>query len=171
MSVKEFKNIVFPIQNALFRVAKRVVGESSLAEDVVQEVFIKIWNQRNQLADIKNIEAWSMRMTKNLSIDKLRSKHQKTVELDEQYDQVSAAHSPHQLLESEDTMQHLKQLMHALPEKQRLILHLRDVEDLSYQEISEVMNLPMNQVKVNLFRARQQMRARILDSKLELGQN
>ena len=162
MSVKNFQNTVFPIKNTLFRVAKRVVGSTAEAEDVVQEVFIKIWKQRAQLPTIQNVEAWCMRMTKNLSIDKLRSKHQRTIELNSTYDQVDFSGNPHQLLESKDAMEQLQTIMNKLPEKQRLILHLRDVEGLSYQEISETMELPLNQIKVNLFRARKQMKEYIL---------
>ncbi|MFT4762899.1 MAG: RNA polymerase sigma-70 factor (family 1) [Paraglaciecola sp.] len=166
MNSKEFQNTILPIKNTLFRLAKRVVGEASEAEDVVQEVFVKIWNQRSQLTEITNIEAWCMRLTKNLSIDKLRSKHRRTEAFQPEFDQVDDQQTPYQFVETNDTMQQIENMMNALPEKQKMVMHLRDIEGLAYQEIADALEIPINQVKVYLFRARKQMRERILSSKM-----
>ena len=166
MTIKEFQHSILPIKNTLYRLAKRVVGETSEAEDVVQEVFVKVWNQRNELTEIANLEAWCMRLTKNLSIDKLRSKHRRTESLLPEFDQTDNEQTPYQLVETNDTMQQIENLMNALPEKQKMVMHLRDIEGLAYQEISDALEMPVNQVKVYLFRARKQMREEILTSKI-----
>lgn len=166
MTIKEFQNTILPIKNTLYRLAKRVVGETSEAEDVVQEVFVKIWKQRNQLAEIANMEAWCMRLTKNLSIDKLRSKHRRTESLDKGFEQVDDEQNPYQFVEMNDTMNQIGKMMDALPEKQKMVMHLRDIEGLAYQEIAETLEIPMNQVKVYLYRARKQIREQILASKM-----
>lgn len=166
MNIKEFQNTILPIKNTLYRLAKRVVGETAEAEDVVQEVLVKIWNQRTQMSEIVNVEAWCMRLTKNLSIDKLRSKHRRTEAFQPEFDQVDDQQNPYQFVETNDTMQHIENMMNALPEKQKMVMHLRDIEGLAYQEIAETLEIPINQVKVYLFRARKQMRERILASEM-----
>jgi len=162
MTMKDFTRQVTPIKNRLFRFAMRMMDNATEAEDVVQEVLIKLWNGRGELSNIKNLEAWSIRLTRNLSVDKMRSKHAKTADLDEQFDAVSDAQNPAQYAESKDTLQQIHQLIQSLPEKQRLVLQLRDIEELSYKEIMEILDLSMNQVKVNLFRGRQRLKAAIL---------
>lgn len=158
MNLKEFTYRVFPIKNQLFRFAMRLVNNVAEAEDVVQEVFIKIWHKRDDLNEVKNIEAWSMRLTRNLSIDKLRSKHQKVQHLADGLDFVSQQATPYQALATQDSLTYIQQLMQALPEKQRAVMHLRDMEEMSYQEIADVLNISLDQVRTNLFRARQKMK-------------
>lgn len=161
MTIKDFTRRVIPIKDRLFRFAMRMVDNAAEAEDVVQEVLIKLWNKREELPAIDNLEAWSIRLTRNLSVDKLRSKHHKTETLKEGYDAVSDAYTPQQLVETKDAMDKIHSMMQALPEKQRMVMQLRDIEEMSYAEIAEILEIPMNQVKVNLFRARQQMKAQL----------
>lgn len=73
MDSEVFQNRVLPVKNKLFRFALRMLGNDDEAQDVVQEVFIRVWNGRKQLTEIENIEAWCMRIAKNLSLDRLRS--------------------------------------------------------------------------------------------------
>lgn len=166
MTIKEFQHTILPIKNTLYRLAKRVVGEAVEAEDVVQEVMIKVWNQRSDLSGIANVEAWCMRITKNLSIDKLRSKHRRTENFSSTMDQIDDEQTPYQVVETNDTMQQIANLMNKLPEKQKMVMQLRDIEGMAYQEIAESLEMPINQVKVNLFRARKQMREQITASKI-----
>lgn len=162
MTIKDFTRQITPIKDRLFRFAMRMVDNAAEAEDVVQEVLIKLWNKRSELPQIQNLEAWSIRLTRNLSVDKLRSKHAKTTALDADFDAVSDAQNPAQLTESKDALQQIHRLMQTLPEKQRLVLQLRDVEEMSYKEIMDILDMSMNQVKVNLFRGRQNLKAAIL---------
>jgi RNA polymerase sigma factor (sigma-70 family) len=162
MSLKEFQYQVIPIKDKLFRLALRIMGNGPEAEDIVQEVFIKLWNTRNELAQIANIEAWSMRITKNLAIDKLRSKNRQTVELPVSLNDQRDPENPHTLTEYRDTVAKIQQLMDALPKKQRMVMQLRDIEGLTYQEIADSLDMPLNQVRVYLHRARQAIRGRIL---------
>lgn len=149
----------------MFRLALRLLNKREEAEDLVQEVLIKLWQQQERLSEIQNLEAWVVRLTKNQCIDKLRSGktggHQ---EWKEGLDWADASPLPDARAESADALYNLQKLMARLPENQRLVLHLRDVEGLSYQEITEALDLPLAQVKINLFRARQTMKS-ILTSK------
>lgn len=158
MTIKDFTRRVTPIKDQLYRFAMRMIDNAAEAEDVVQEVLIKLWQKREDLPAIQNLEAWSIRMTRNLSIDKMRSKHYKTEGIQNQLDNLSSSQNPQQIYESKDALERIHQLIQTLPENQKLVLQLRDIEELSYKEIGEILEMPMNQVKVNLFRARQQLK-------------
>ncbi len=158
MNQQDFKTKILPIKNRLFRFALGIVGQAAEAEDVVQEVFIKLWNNRNQMAEIVNVEAWCITATRNLSIDKLRSKHQRMVPMSAGFDLSDQAATPYETTVSHDVFDQVRNLMNRLPDKQRDIMQLRDIEGLSYQEIAESLNVPMDQVKVYLFRARKAVR-------------
>ncbi|MBI3482700.1 MAG: sigma-70 family RNA polymerase sigma factor, partial [Bacteroidetes bacterium] len=107
--------------------------------------------------------AWCMRITKNLSLDKLRSRQRKsTGSIDVRFDMVHESLSPHEKTEIQESMKRIDELMAALPDKQRQVMHLRDIEGYSYNEICEVLELDMNQVKVNLFRARNSVREKLI---------
>lgn len=162
MNFESFQNRVLPAKNKLFRFALRLVGSEEEAKDVVQEVMIRVWNGREQMAEIQNMEAWCMRITKNLSLDRIRSNgRRQTQPIDESFDVRNEALTPHESTELHESMQRINQLMAALPEKQRQVMHLRDVEGYSYNEICDILDLDMNQVKVNLFRARNAVREKL----------
>lgn len=170
MNLTDYKNTILPIKNKLFRFALRIVSDPAEAEDVVQEVFIKLWKVLEKGEIIENAEAWCMRATRNQAIDKLRSKHKRVEALDDKYDQKDKSASPFQMASMKDTLQHIKNFINQLPEKQKLVMHLRDIEGHTYKEISDTLDLPLGQVKVNLFRARQTIRTKLLKSKIvELG--
>ncbi len=162
MDLETFQTRVFPVKNKLFRFAFRMLGSSEEAKDVVQEVFIKIWNGRDQLEGIQNMEAWCMRITKNLSLDRLRQQQRRpTDDLEKGFYVQHGALSPHDSTEMKENMTRIGELMDSLPEKQRHVMHLRDVEGYSYNEICEILELDMSQVKVNLFRARNAVREKL----------
>ena len=164
MNLNEFKNTILPIKNKLFRFALSINNDRAEAEDIVQEVFIKIWNKREHLSQIDNLEAWCMKLTRNLTIDKLRSKHKRTRELDATFDISSDEATPLAKAEAHDTIFRVKQFINQLPEKMRAVIQLRDIEEMTYKEISEILDMPINQVKINLFRARKQIRHQLIKS-------
>ncbi len=158
MTTRQFKSDILPIKNKLYRFALRILNHAAEAEDVVQEVFIKLWNNGEQTEAITNVEAWCITATKNLSIDKLRSKHRRLQPMKTGFDLHDQAESSYQATVGHDVFDTVKRLMDSLPEKQRDIMHLRDIEGLQYQEIAEALDIPLDQVKVYLFRARKTVR-------------
>jgi RNA polymerase sigma factor (sigma-70 family) len=163
MNLEAFENQVLPVKNKLFRFALRLLGNEEEAKDVVQEVFIRVWNGREKMNEIQNWEAWCMRITKNLSLDRIRSITKKqTQPIEGVVDVRHEALTPHESAEAHESMQRIAKLIADLPEKQRQVIHLRDVEGYSYNEISEILELDLNQVKVNLFRARNAVREKLM---------
>lgn len=163
MNSEMFETRVLPTKNRLFRFALGMLGSREEAQDVVQEVMVKVWNGREQMAVIENMEAWCMRITKNLSLDRLRSKQTKiTDSFGEGFDLQAHHPTPLEKTELGESMQRITELMAALPDKQRQVMHLRDIEGYSYNEICEILELDMSQVKVNLFRARNFVRERLV---------
>jgi len=166
MNWQTFHMNVEAIKNKLFRFAMSMLRDEAEAEDVVQEVVIKLWKQRQQLDRIQNLEAWTMRLTRNLSIDKLRSKHRRYEPIDSVVDLDNNEPSPARQAELNDTMDQLKASIKKLPEKQQMVFQLRDIEGMTYKEIAESLDMPLSQVKINLFRARQQVREYLIKTKL-----
>jgi RNA polymerase sigma-70 factor (ECF subfamily) len=163
MNLETFQSRVLPAKNKLFRFALRMLGDEDDAKDIVQEVFIRVWNGRDQMDQIQNMEAWCMRITKNLSLDKLRAVQRKgTQSLENSFNVQQTDGTPDVKTEMGESMQHVSQFIAALPEKQRQIIHLRDVEGYTYNEICDILEIDMNQVKVNLFRARNAVREKLM---------
>ncbi len=165
MSLEAFKTDVLPVKDKLYRFALKLLKDQEEAQDVVQEVFIKVWNMRGEVDKLNNVEAWCMRVTRNLSLDKLKSKHKKYTSPMEDGFEVSQGEkiTPYSTTEMNDAMNNIGKFIASLPEKQKQIIQLRDVEGYSYQEIGDIMEIDMNQVKVNLFRARKAVKENILN--------
>jgi len=166
MSLKQFKNDILPVKDKLYRFANSILRNGMEAEDVVQEVFIRLWQRRDHWSEIENIEALTMKMTKNLALDKLRSKHNRTDALPDYADWRDDGAQPDEMTERNDTISRIRTIMQELPEKHRRVMQLRDIEGLSYEEICTTRDVPMSQVKINLFRARKQIREHLIKTNL-----
>lgn len=130
---------------------------------MVQEVFIRVWNGREQMDEVQNWEAWCMRITRNLSLDRIRSLNRKSAQpLEQAFEVQHTEPTPYENTELQESMQSISTLIASLPEKQRQVIHLRDVEGYSYNEICEILEIDMNQVKVSLFRARNAVREKLM---------
>lgn len=163
MNLEAFQNQVLPVKNKLFRFALRMLGNEDEAKDVVQEVFIRVWKDREKMDEIENMEAWCMRITRNLSLDRIRKNNRHALSpISEGLGVQTGGLTPHEKTEILESIQRIGRLISSLPEKQRQVIHLRDVEGYSYNEICDVLELDMNQVKVNLFRARNAVREKML---------
>ena len=163
MDLEAFQKRILPAKNKLFRFALRMLGNEDEAKDIVQEVFFRVWKGREGMDTIRNWEAWCMRITRNLSLDRIRiNNRQNTLPMGEGFDVRHDALSPHDRTEMHESIQRVGVMIASLPEKQRQVIHLRDVEGYSYNEICVILDLDMNQVKVNLFRARNAVREKLL---------
>lgn len=158
-----FRNDILPLKDKLFRLALRITFDRAEAEDIVQETLIRVWNKRDEWAQFGSIEAYCLTVARNLAIDRSEKKDAQTVELTSEMEQLSEASSPYEKLVNKERLTLIHRLINKLPEKQRLIMQLRDVEGKSYKEIAAILSLTEEQVKVNLFRARQKVKQTFMD--------
>jgi len=157
MTVEKFKSEVLPIKNKLYRLANRMLNDTAEAEDTVQEVFIRLWSKKEKLEEYRSIEAFAMVITKNLCLDKIKSLRNRTTEL-KNIDIQMNENNPYQQTKLKDTVQKIHEIINELPEQQKLIIHLRDIENCDYDEIAEITQLSLNTIRVSLSRARKKVR-------------
>ncbi len=151
------------MKDKLFRLALRITFDRAEAEDVVQETMIRVWNKRDEWDGLESIEAYCVTIARNLAIDRSEKKDAHTVELTPEAEQTPEASGPYDRLVNKERLMLVHRLVSELPEKQRLIMQLRDVEGQSYKEIAVALHLTEEQVKVNLFRARQKVKQKFMD--------
>lgn len=168
MQMRELVHMITPFQQKLYRYALRIVGDHMEAEDVIQELLIKIWKKKDQFLAIDNKEAWCMTLTRNMSIDKTRKKKKhRASNIEDFYFIKDSSSTPYQSMESQDNMSKLQSIISGLTEKQQTVIHLRDVEGYSYKEISDITGYTVDQIKVYLHRARMILRKQINRSDYE----
>ena len=158
-----FRDDILPLKDKLFRLALRITFDRAEAEDVVQDTMIRVWNKREEWTQLGSIEAYCLTVAKNLAIDRSQKKEAQNVELTPEMEEESEISGPYDQLVNNERMSIIHRLINELPEKQRLIMQLRDIEGESYKEIAKILNLTEEQVKVNLFRARQKVKQRYLE--------
>ena len=153
---------ILPLKNILYRLALRITLNSQEAEDVVQDVIIKMWKMGERLNDVENLESFALRLTRNLSIDRQRMKVNQVESFDELEDfHGGISNSIESRLEQQERIDSIRDIMMQMPEKQRSVMQLRDFEGKSYKEIALALEISEDQVKVNIFRARQFVKSRI----------
>ena len=151
-----FRDDVLPLKNELFRLALRITLNRFEAEDIVQDTLIKVWNRRSDWNDIDSIEAFSLTICRNLSLDRIKKKENNNDSLEDvKGAEPLASSNPQDRMIQVDRVGLIKQIVDLLPEKQRSCMQLRDFEGKSYKEIATILDITEEQVKVNIFRARQ----------------
>lgn len=154
MDIEQFKAIFIPLHPKLFRIAVALLQNKDDAEDVVQEVYCKLWDKRDELDSVRNAEAYSVKLLKNKCLDFLRSPNiHRNKELLEGVN-VSHGPSPQKELEFAETIAILKNIINLLPEKQRQVVRLRFISECSMEEIEEVTSFSAVNIRTLLFRAR-----------------
>ena len=151
-----FRDDVLSLKNELFRLALRITLNRFEAEDIVQDTLIKVWNRRSDWNDIDSIEAFSLTICRNLSLDRIKKKENNNDSLEDvKGAEPLASSNPQDRMIQADRVGLIKQIVDSLPEKQRSCMQLRDFEGKSYKEIATILDITEEQVKVNIFRARQ----------------
>ena len=156
-----FRNDVLPLKNALYRLALRITLNSAEAEDIVQDTLIKVWNKRESWAEIDSIEAFSMTICRNLALDRIDRRGSHNASIDEQgIDSQDSAATPLEQTQQRDRVALVRQIIDSLPVNQRMCIQLRDFEGKTYKEIAAALDMTDEQVKINIFRARQTIKQR-----------
>ena len=151
-----FKDTVFSLKDEMYRFAKRFVLSSDEAEDVVQDLMMKFWQKKEELANFGNLKSYALKSVKNECLNRLK------------HHDVKLGFADFQMHRSElyqvDTNNLKEQIIgfiNQLPEKQKAVIHLKDVEEYEVSEISEILEMEENAVRVNLMRARQKVKEQI----------
>ncbi|WP_299052779.1 sigma-70 family RNA polymerase sigma factor [uncultured Polaribacter sp.] len=161
MKQSEFLNIVLPFKDKVFRLAKRLLVSTEEAEDATQELFFKLWRNKNKIKDYKNIEAFAMTMTKNYCYDRLKSKQASNLTLvHSNYKEKET--SLDKQVEYRDSVNQVHELIEKLPEQQKIIIQLRDVEQYDFDEICKMVQMKPTAVRVALSRARKTIREQLI---------
>ncbi len=164
----DFRTDILPLKNELYRLALRITLDRSEAEDVVQETMIKVWNRRDTWGEIESIRAFCLTICRNLALDKTKRAgngaviREATPANDSPDTSLSA--NPEAQTERQDSIALVRKLIDSLPEKQRTVIQLRDIEGKTYREIADILGVSEEQVKVNLFRARQTIRKKFTET-------
>jgi len=162
MTAEAFKNNILPLNRKLLGFANRFMQDWDNAKDIVQEIYVKLWNMREELDKYNSIEALAMRMTRNLCLDKIKLK--KTVPItgtirEESEDKNIQKEKQEEL---KIAVSRAKIAIDELDEPQKSIMQLRDLEGYEYDEIAQILNMNVNTIRVNLSRARKKVREKLL---------
>ena len=155
MDIADFKKHIMPLNGKLYHYAYMLLKEKSEAQDAVQEVCLKLWKIRDSLEQYNNLEAFALKVTRNWCLDRIKAKKPVYIEnYNSWFDKKSWDNDPHKDLEDSDRLNLLFIILDKLPEQQRLIIQLRELESLEFEEIAEIMDMNINAIRVNLSRAR-----------------
>jgi len=160
MKPLEFENLIAPFKDKVFRFAKRLLVSTEEAEDATKEVMVRLWHKKETLVNYNSVEALAMTMTKNFCLDQLKSKRASNLQL------VHSNYRDNQVgvdqqLEAKDSWNWVEKMINELPEQQRLIIQMRDIEEFEFTEIAAVLEMNETAVRVALSRARKTIREQL----------
>ena len=163
MNQKEFMQLVSPFKDKVFRLAKRLLVSTEEAEDATQEVLVKLWNKNESLDEYKSVEAVAMTMTKNYCLDQLKSKRASNLTIVHNNFTDREA-SLQQKVEDNDTWKWVEKIINDLPEQQKLIVQMRDIEEMEFEEIAKILEMNEQAVRTALSRARKMIREKMTNT-------
>ena len=161
MNQQEFTNLVMPFKDKVFRLAKRFLVSKDAAEDATQDVYLKLWKNKEKLLSYNNVEAFTMTMIKNHCLDVLKLKSSSNLKIIHSNYKDNSQNLDKQT-DNKDSVNIIHQLIEKLPPKQKLIIQLRDVEQYSFEEIGKILEIQPTAIRVALSRARKTIREQLL---------
>ena len=171
-----YLEIVERFKDRLFTFIYRFVGDENLAEDLVQDTLIKVYTHRHAYREIARFSTWIYTIAGNLARTELRKrKRRATFSMsslgvgDREYELPSEDYAPSKTMESEQTEKHIRMALAKLPLHFRTVIILRDVQELSYEEISKIMKIPLGTVKSRVNRARLRLQEMLSNVKITGG--
>ena len=158
--------IVRQYRRKVFNVAYKFVGRHDEAEDLTQDIFLKIFKSLQTFDRRANFQTWLISVSRNLCIDHYRSVRKERETIDRQVDAselspVAKGQSQLAMLEQRDRVELLREAMSALPKTLRTAVLMRDIQELSYHEIAEKLRLPEGTVKSRINRGRNELARQI----------
>ncbi|WP_299224478.1 sigma-70 family RNA polymerase sigma factor [uncultured Psychroserpens sp.] len=163
MTQTDFVKLVMPFKDKVFRLAKRLLVSNEEAEDATQEILMKLWHNKAKISEYKNVEAFSMTMTKNFCLDRLKSKQAQNLKIVHSNYQDNNTSLQNQV-ENKDSVDWVSKIIEELPEQQKIILQLRDIEEYDFDEIAKVVDMNPTAIRVALSRARKTIREKLTNT-------
>jgi len=157
MNQTEFMRLVVPFKDKVFRLAKRLLISTEEAEDATQEVLVKLWNKNQSLDSYNSVEAFAMTMTKNYCLDQLKSKRAGNLKIISN-NFTDKEPSLEKKVEDSDSLNWVEKIIDQLPEQQRILIQMRDIEQYEFAEIAEITDMNETAIRVALSRARKTIR-------------
>ncbi|MCC8095854.1 MAG: sigma-70 family RNA polymerase sigma factor [Tannerellaceae bacterium] len=157
MEQERFKNEVVPLRNQLVFYAQRLLNNTEESEDIVQEVFLKLWYMREELDQYNSIPALSVQITKHLCLNRLKVL-QRVCETPEGQSLASPSLNPHLQLEQKDQVTQVMRIIDRLPNLQQTVLRMKHVDGFEVEEIAELTGSTPEAIRMNLSRARKRVK-------------
>lgn len=150
-----FRSFMSVYSKDLYYFALGYVGSREVAEEVVSDVFLEVWNNRSRLAEIKQIKSWLLVMVRNKAISYLRKEYAGATvsfdELEEYY--IPSVQSPDDKIISEEEMDEINRAIASLPPKCKEVFMLAKIEKIPYKEISEILNISVKTINIHVAKA------------------
>ena len=164
MELETFKRAVIPLRDKLLAYTLKLAREQVDAEDIVQDVFLKLWSMRDKLDDYQSVEALALTVTKNKVLDELKRHHAESIEsiAPATLNDYNTTQNPESIAEQNDTTKYIKLFIEALPSLQHTIIRMKDIEGYEMSEIAEITGTQIETVRVNLSRARKKVREQLI---------
>jgi len=166
-----FELLVRKYKMTVFNTIYSIIGNAQEADDIAQEVFLKVYTKAGGFKGKSSFSTWLYRITVNRCVDELRKRNSKIISYETEFNEEEKLKLKDVLASKEkDSTQELRQkelqdiiqkAMNSLPEKYRVILTLKEIEGFSYNEISQIMKISLGKVKIWLFRARQKLKEKL----------
>ena len=155
-----FQHDILPLKNIIFRTALRIIPNREEAQDIVQDTLLKLWQNRAELDRVSNLESFALTMARNLAIDRKKKMEHRNISFDEAlHDRTDEWQlTAQQQMEHQERYGAIRRAIDSLPEKQRTIIQLRDIEGKTYKEIADILSISEADVKITLFRARNKIK-------------
>jgi RNA polymerase sigma-70 factor (ECF subfamily) len=172
MTRLEFNNHVLQLSRRLYITAFRFLRKQEEAEDAVQEIFMRLWNRKEELDRYNSIEALAMTTVRNYCIDMLRRNKTRAIEENVEAVRILSAESqPDEIVERNESAEILNRIISRLPTVYRNLIVMKEIDGLSYDEIAEITGQNLNTLRVNLSRARKMIRDEFKKNKYEYAGN
>jgi RNA polymerase sigma-70 factor (ECF subfamily) len=172
--VQAFENLVYRHQRRILNLIFRFIGDRAQAEDVAQDVFLRVWQASKNYEPKSKFTTWIYRITTNLCLDLLKSAHHRQIfvhphvhaerpdEGDELFSCSNKTRSPEDLLLAAERSRQISTALQNLPSNQRLAIILKKFDGLSYHEIAQVLGCSVSAVESLLVRAKRSLREKLL---------
>ena len=173
---KAYVELVNRYRDRLMNFVFQYLGDMELAEDIVQDTMLKLYQKKHYYKQIAKFSTWIYTIAKNLAFTELRRKKiRKTTVLsqmtsdEKDYELPSGQPETGQEIQSEFALKLIQAAIQGLPDRFKTIIILRDIEELSYEEISSILDVPLGTVKSRINRARLQLQVELQDLKQKEG--